>query len=99
MRAAAHWAPRGEVVLVDARLEECGAGHIEGARSIPLAELKQRLSDLPADREEIADCRGTVSAPALSKRSAPSSAGAATLDSCAHYLTRESQSESGLQRK
>ena len=38
--------------------EEFAAGHIEGARSIPLEELEQRLAELPADREIVAYCRG-----------------------------------------
>ena len=50
---------RGDVVLVDVRpAEEFEAGHIEGARSIPIAELKERLAELPADREVVAYCRG-----------------------------------------
>src|SRR5436309_3195729 len=50
---------RGEVVLVDVRPgEEFAAGHIDGARSIPLDELEQRLAELPADREVVAYCRG-----------------------------------------
>jgi rhodanese-related sulfurtransferase len=50
---------RGDVVLVDVRpAEEFDAGHIEGARSIPIAELQDRLADLPADREVVAYCRG-----------------------------------------
>jgi rhodanese-related sulfurtransferase len=50
---------RGEVVLVDVRpREEFGAGHIAGARSIPLDELERRLSELPSDRELVAYCRG-----------------------------------------
>jgi rhodanese-related sulfurtransferase/predicted transcriptional regulator len=50
---------RGETVLIDVRpQEEYAAGHIEGARSIPLSELEQRLAELPADREIIAYCRG-----------------------------------------
>jgi rhodanese-related sulfurtransferase/DNA-binding HxlR family transcriptional regulator len=49
----------GDVVLVDVRPpEEFAAGHIEGARSIPLAELERRLAELPPDREVIAYCRG-----------------------------------------
>jgi rhodanese-related sulfurtransferase/DNA-binding MarR family transcriptional regulator len=49
----------GEVVLVDVRpREEFAAGHIDGARSIPLEELEDRLAELPADREVIAYCRG-----------------------------------------
>ena len=50
---------RGDVVLVDVRpSEEFAAGHIEGARSIPLSELRERLAELPADREVVAYCRG-----------------------------------------
>ena len=50
---------RGDVVLVDVRpSEEFEAGHIEGARSIPIAEFEQRMNELPKDREVIAYCRG-----------------------------------------
>lgn len=50
---------RGDVVLIDVRPpEEFAAGHIEGARSIPLDDLERRLSELPADLEVIAYCRG-----------------------------------------
>jgi rhodanese-related sulfurtransferase len=50
---------RGDVVLIDVRPgEEFAAGHIEGARSIPLDELEQRLAELPADPEVVAYCRG-----------------------------------------
>ncbi len=49
----------GQAVLIDVRpSEEFEAGHIEGARSIPLEELEQRLAELPADREIVAYCRG-----------------------------------------
>ena len=51
--------PRGDVVLVDVRpRDEYEAGHIDGARSIPLDELDQRLAELPGDREVVAYCRG-----------------------------------------
>jgi rhodanese-related sulfurtransferase/DNA-binding HxlR family transcriptional regulator len=54
---------RGDVVLIDVRpAEEFKAGHIEGARSIPIAELEDRLAELPADREIVAYCRGPVCA-------------------------------------
>src|SRR3989440_5394817 len=50
---------RGDVVLVDVRpTEEYEAGHIDGARSIPIEELESRLAELPADREVVAYCRG-----------------------------------------
>jgi rhodanese-related sulfurtransferase len=50
---------RGDVVLVDVRPEaEYAAGHIEGARSVPLDELERRLAELPADAEVVAYCRG-----------------------------------------
>ncbi len=49
----------GDVVLLDVRpVEESGAGHIPGARSIPIGDLEDRLDELPRDREVIAYCRG-----------------------------------------
>jgi rhodanese-related sulfurtransferase/DNA-binding transcriptional ArsR family regulator len=50
---------RGEVVLLDVRpTEEYQAGHIPGALSLPLADLKQRARALPKGREIVAYCRG-----------------------------------------
>jgi rhodanese-related sulfurtransferase len=50
---------RRDAVLVDVRpADEFEAGHIDGAQSIPLAELEQHLDELPSDREVIAYCRG-----------------------------------------
>lgn len=50
---------RGDVVLVDVRpAEEFEAGHIDGAQSIPIDELRRRLDELPDDREIVAYCRG-----------------------------------------
>jgi len=50
---------RNEVVLVDVRpAEEFDAGHIEGALSIPLDELDERLAELPPGSEIVAYCRG-----------------------------------------
>jgi rhodanese-related sulfurtransferase/DNA-binding transcriptional ArsR family regulator len=49
----------GEVTVLDVRpAEEFAAGHIPGARSIPLAELARRLREIPKDREVVAYCRG-----------------------------------------
>jgi rhodanese-related sulfurtransferase/DNA-binding transcriptional ArsR family regulator len=50
---------QGEVTVLDVRpAEEYRAGHIPDAVSIPLAELKRRLAELPKRREVIAYCRG-----------------------------------------
>ena len=49
----------GEVTVLDVRPpEEYRAGHIPGALSIPVGELKARLRELPKDREVVAYCRG-----------------------------------------
>ena len=49
----------GEVTVLDVRsAEEHRAGHLPNARSVPLAELRARLGELPADREVVAYCRG-----------------------------------------
>jgi DNA-binding transcriptional ArsR family regulator len=48
------------LVLLDVRPTlEYAQGHIAGARSIPIAELQQRLHELPQDQEIVAYCRGT----------------------------------------
>ncbi len=50
---------REEVVVVDVRPpEEYRAGHIRGALSVPLPELRNRLRELPKDVEIVAYCRG-----------------------------------------
>jgi rhodanese-related sulfurtransferase len=50
---------RGDVVLIDVRpRREFDAGHIDGARSIPVEELESRLVELPVDGEIVAYCRG-----------------------------------------
>ena len=49
----------GQVTVIDVRpVDEYEAGHIPGALSIPVAELKRRLRDLPKRRQVIAYCRG-----------------------------------------
>jgi rhodanese-related sulfurtransferase len=49
----------GEVTLLDVRpADEFDAGHIPGARSFPVRQLKKRLGDLPKGREVVAYCRG-----------------------------------------
>src|SRR5438552_342652 len=48
-----------DVVVLDVRpTEEFAAGHLPPAISIPLAELRRRLRELPRDREVVAYCRG-----------------------------------------
>jgi rhodanese-related sulfurtransferase len=50
---------RGSVVVLDVRpIAEFEAGHIAGARSIPIDELPGALADLPRSREIVAYCRG-----------------------------------------
>ena len=47
------------VTVLDVRpVEEYNAGHIPGALSIPLKELKQHLAELPRDQDIVAYCRG-----------------------------------------
>lgn len=50
---------RGDVVVLDVRPEpEFRAGHITGARSVPLPHLGAAVSDLPRRKEVVAYCRG-----------------------------------------
>ena len=49
----------GEIVVIDVRpTEEFAAGHLPGALSIPVDDLRRRLAELPADRTVVAYCRG-----------------------------------------
>jgi len=49
----------GSVVVLDVRpTEEYVAGHIPGAISLPVTELKRRLKELPQGKEIVAYCRG-----------------------------------------
>lgn len=49
----------GDVVVLDVRPEqEYAAGHIAGARSMPVSGMPDRLDELPSDREYVAYCRG-----------------------------------------
>jgi len=49
----------GVVVVIDVRPSaEYAAGHISGARSVPIAELRRHLKSLPGDVEVVAYCRG-----------------------------------------
>jgi DNA-binding transcriptional ArsR family regulator len=49
----------GDLLVIDVRpAREFEAGHIEGARSIPIDELEDRLGELPPDAEVVAYCRG-----------------------------------------
>ena len=50
---------RGEVVVLDVRPpEEYRAGHIPGALSVPLKQLRSHLSKLPRNQDIVAYCRG-----------------------------------------
>jgi rhodanese-related sulfurtransferase len=50
---------RRELVLLDVRPDaEFRAGHIAGARSVPVGELRRHLRVLPKDAEIVAYCRG-----------------------------------------
>jgi rhodanese-related sulfurtransferase len=50
---------RGDLVVLDVRPEpEFRAGHIAGARSVPVSELRRKLRQLPKDVEVVAYCRG-----------------------------------------
>jgi rhodanese-related sulfurtransferase len=56
----------GEVTIIDVRpREEYVAGHVPGALSLPLVDLKKRLRDLPKGRDIVAYCRGPYCVMAL----------------------------------
>ena len=50
---------RGDLVVLDVRPEaEYRSGHIAGARSLPISELRRRLRDVPKSADVVAYCRG-----------------------------------------
>lgn len=50
---------RDDVTLVDVRpVEEYEAGHLPGALSMPLSDLRRRMEEIPRHREVVAYCRG-----------------------------------------
>ena len=54
---------RDDLLVLDVRPpEEYAAGHVPGALSVPVAELKRRLKELPKDKEIVAYCRGSFCA-------------------------------------
>jgi len=58
-RAILGRARQGEILVLDVRPDdEYESGHLPYARSLPLAELKKRLAELPKDRQIVAYCRG-----------------------------------------
>lgn len=72
-----------DVTVVDVRpATEYAAGHIPGARSVPLDELAGRLPELPRDTEIVASCRGPycVLAPEAVRLPARAGYDARTLD-------------------
>ena len=49
----------GDVIVLDVRpTPEFTAGHVRGARSVPISELRRYLRALPRDAEVVAYCRG-----------------------------------------
>lgn len=54
---------KDKLVVLDVRpYEEYEAGHIPGAVSIPLEELKKRIKELPRSKQIVAYCRGPLCA-------------------------------------
>ena len=52
-------ARKGQIVILDVRPEdEFAAGHLQYARSLPLAQLRKRLKDIPRNVPIVAYCRG-----------------------------------------
>ena len=52
-------AAAGEVLVLDVRpVEEFSTAHLPYARSLPVAQLKKRLTELPTDVPVVAYCRG-----------------------------------------
>ena len=47
----------GKVTIVDVRsAEEYASGHIDGALNIPVAEIEQRIGEIPPDTQVVTVC-------------------------------------------
>lgn len=58
-KALLEQARRGDVIVIDVRPRaEYAAAHLPFARSMPVAEIEKRLSELPTGKEIVAYCRG-----------------------------------------
>jgi rhodanese-related sulfurtransferase len=58
-----HIKRKDKLVVLDVRPhEEYDAGHLPGAVSIPLPELKKRIKELPKSKQIVAYCRGPLCA-------------------------------------
>src|SRR5437764_6652427 len=54
---------KDDLLVLDVRPpEEYAAGHVPGAKSMPVAELKRRLKELPKNEEIVVYCRGSFCA-------------------------------------
>ena len=52
---------KGDIYIIDVRPEEeYRSGHIKNAESVPNRSIKDRIRDLPSDREIVAYCRGPL---------------------------------------
>ncbi len=52
-------ARRGDIIVIDVRPQaEYAVAHLPFARSMPIAEIEKRLSELPIGKEIVAYCRG-----------------------------------------
>src|SRR5713101_5011708 len=50
---------KGSVLVLDVRpTDEYAAGHLPGAISIPVSEIKRRLKEIPKSQDIVACCRG-----------------------------------------
>ena len=55
--ASARQLVEGGATLLDVRTDrEFSSGHLDGARHIPLAQLRGRIGELPRDRPVVVDC-------------------------------------------
>lgn len=54
---------KDDLLVLDVRpAEEYAAGHVPGAVSLPVTELRRRLKELPKNKEIVAYCRGSFCA-------------------------------------
>lgn len=84
------------VIVIDVRAEErFAAGHVPGARHIPLAKLKEGIPDLPKDRTLVTYCGGGTSGPAAAELLASAGYNVKVMSGFRHWQAARLPTEAG----
>lgn len=82
------------IVVIDVRpRERFAAGHVPGARHIPLATLKEEIPELPKDHTLVTYCGGRTSGPAAAELLAAAGYNVKVMSGFRHWQAAELPTE------